>query len=59
MDKCNHNKVYANYILTSNPPQSPWICSECGETGTDKGSYSGGDPYSDLVKKFAETPSPE
>ena len=32
---CKHEKVYANYILTSNPPQSPWICKKCGAEGVD------------------------
>ena len=35
---CNHEgtKVYAPYILTSNPPQSPWVCSKCGEQGVGR-----------------------
>jgi hypothetical protein len=36
MENCNHKKVYAEYILTSSPPQYPWVCSECGEHGVDR-----------------------
>jgi hypothetical protein len=51
--KCeNHKKVYANYILTSNPPQYPWICSECGEKGTDRKDYYDGPSYDEIYKKF-------
>ena len=33
--KCRHVKVYADHILTSNPPKYPWKCRECKETGVD------------------------
>jgi len=31
---CNHSRVYASSILTSDPPQRKWVCSKCGEKGT-------------------------
>lgn len=34
-DGCDHVKVYANHALLTNPPKYPWICSKCGEEGTD------------------------
>lgn len=46
----NHDKVYANYILCSSPPQQPWVCKKCGEQGTDRleSGYSV-DSYSDIL----------
>lgn len=35
MEKCSHSKVYADYVLMSNPSKIPWICSKCGEKGFD------------------------
>ncbi len=49
---CNHNKVYANVILTSYPPQRPWICSICGAEGKDCGELGNSPSYDDLIKKF-------
>jgi hypothetical protein len=37
-----HDKCYANYILTSNPPQHPWICRRCRTRGVDVGTYTDG-----------------
>jgi hypothetical protein len=49
---CEHKKVYAPYGLMSNPPQWPWICSECGEEGVDRDEKAPYIPsYFDLVKK--------
>lgn len=50
-DECKHEKVYADYILTSNPPQYPWICRLCGETGTDHEVFSKND-YEEIKKIF-------
>jgi len=50
---CNHNKVYANIRLFSNPPQHPWICSICGERGGDVEKVSV-NYYDQLVKKFSD-----
>jgi hypothetical protein len=35
MENCEHEKVYADYALYSNPPQVPWTCIKCGEKGKD------------------------
>ena len=51
MKECIHDKVYANCVLTSNPPQYPWICKKCGEKGIDHG-MDWTTEYEDLVKKF-------
>lgn len=33
---CSHaGKIYASHILTSNPPQHPWICPDCLQEGVD------------------------
>jgi hypothetical protein len=50
-ETCKHQKVYANYILTSNPPQHPWVCSICGETGRDQGATVK-DNYTETIKRF-------
>jgi hypothetical protein len=50
---CNHNKVYSNFVYASNPPQYPWICSICGETGVDYGTVSNYyNEYEEIKKKF-------
>jgi hypothetical protein len=49
---CRHEKVYANYVLTSLPPQYPWICKLCGLTGVDAGASYKANEYDELVKRF-------
>lgn len=41
-----HNKVF-NYgtVLTSNPPQFPWICADCGIGGADRQKIEHDDYY--------------
>lgn len=39
--ECQHEKVYAGHVLTSSPPQRPWICRKCKTRGAD--SVRGGD----------------
>jgi hypothetical protein len=53
---CEYNKVYANYVLATMPPQYPWICSKCGEQGIDQGSESIEElsEYDKLVKEWTE-----
>lgn len=34
-ESCNHDKVFAEYVLNSDPPKIPWICKDCGVKGTD------------------------
>jgi hypothetical protein len=54
MEECTHIKVYSNCILTSYPPQSPWICPLCGYRGVDRGAggMATGPTYAELVEKF-------
>lgn len=33
---CGGKKVYSNTVLTSNPPQYPWICRQCLTEGRDQ-----------------------
>ena len=52
-EKCEHKtKVYANYVLCSNPPQQPWICADCGHKGCDQSELGNTPSYEDIVKKF-------
>lgn len=48
---CKHKKVYSNYVLTSNPPQYPWICEKCGTEGTDVGPVFHS-RYEEIKEKF-------
>jgi hypothetical protein len=52
---CNHDKVYANYALTSNPPQYPWVCRKCGAKGIDQGQYYNYGEYDRIVKEFEKS----
>lgn len=37
---CEHQKVYEDGLLMSNPPQKRWICRNCFEIGYERaGSY--------------------
>ena len=48
-----HKKVFSGEALLTSPPQYPWICSECGEKGIDRGVYtSSRDEYLNLEEKF-------
>lgn len=50
-----HEKVYASYVLLSNPVQRPWICFKCGTQGRDSGYIpEAGMSYDDLVQHFKE-----
>lgn len=49
MSECKHEKVFANFILTSNPPQYPWVCKLCGETGVDQGLFQKNE-YEEIMK---------
>lgn len=52
---CKHKKVYAQFYYPTNPPQYPWICSECGESGVDRrGGTTHYDEYELLKKKFSK-----
>ncbi len=48
-----HRKVYADIWLMTLPPQAPWICSRCGETGNEVvHTRINKDTYRELVEKF-------
>jgi len=32
---CEHDKVYARFLLLAYPPQRPWVCKKCGEVGIE------------------------
>ena len=50
---CDHEKVYANYILTSDPPRYSFICKKCGFKGVVAcEDIEIIDEYEELDKKF-------
>jgi len=58
MSECKHEKVYANFVLTSDPPQHPWICRKCGERGRDISKHSMNEnEYDKLIRKFPRQPN--
>ena len=34
--ECDHDLAWAPYILTSDPPQQPWICRICLQEGVER-----------------------
>lgn len=50
--ECNHDKVYAGYILTTDPYQRPWICKKCGIRGLEVECKE--KTYEDISKKFRD-----
>ena len=52
IEKCEHDKVYAQFVLASNPPKSPWVCRKCGEQGYDTQGYTPMSEYEYILKKF-------
>jgi hypothetical protein len=48
---CNHDKVYADFVLTSNPPRTPWVCSKCLEQGMETGFYIKRPTYQELIER--------
>lgn len=41
--ECDHDKAYAGWIVTSNPPYTSWICRKCKKQGLDEGVHSSRD----------------
>jgi hypothetical protein len=51
-EACDHDKCYSPYVLTSNPPQYPWICRKCKVEGRDVGvPFHNGEEYARLKKQ--------
>lgn len=53
-EECEHEKVYAPFVLTSFPAQHPWICKKCGYEGVDRDSWPEGPSYDELRSKFGK-----
>ncbi len=34
--RCDHDIAWAPFVLTSDPPQHPWICRICFEEGVER-----------------------
>ena len=49
-----HQKVFYNMVLMSYPTQLKWICSLCGEEGTDTGTIYKGESYSEVKRRFSK-----
>lgn len=60
MNECNHDKVYDNQILCSDPPQRRWICACCYEQGTETIGISKdyGRTYDEIVSEKPAKGSP-
>ena len=52
---CNHDKVYSREILTSYPPQQPWVCRKCGAKGSRILGQEAFEEYSELMLRFSDT----
>jgi hypothetical protein len=52
---CEHEKVYSDRILTSDPPQHPWICRKCGGRGVRMGRSVDRGEYDRLVSTWKAT----
>ena len=51
--ECKHNKkVFADFILMSDPPLSKWICKDCGYEGTTVGEKTIVSKYDEIKEKF-------
>jgi hypothetical protein len=46
---CEHDKCFAPFVLTSDPPQYPWVCRRCGARGTDRGASRDAGEYGRLI----------
>lgn len=53
---CEHDKAYAGWILTSDPPKTQWICRKCHKQGMDEGVQSSrsGEDYRILLQEVIE-----
>lgn len=50
-ESCDHDKLYAPYVMASNPPQFPWVCRKYRERGVDRGAYrDAGAEYERLIR---------
>lgn len=47
-----HDKCWSNIVLTSYPPQSPWICRRCGKLGVDVGECVDATEYDKWVSEW-------
>lgn len=58
---CAHvRKTYRGVILTSNPPQHPWICPDCFEEGVEmmhtwERKARRPETYEEIIKRKQET----
>lgn len=51
---CEHNnKAYSLQVLTIYPPQSLYICKDCGHEGTERGTMNISD-YEETKRKFSK-----
>lgn len=54
MKECEHkNKVFANFSYATDPPKTPWICSDCGDEGIHvTAQYKINETYESIKRKF-------
>lgn len=52
----NHDWVFENRMLLSDPPQRNKVCRKCGERGRDTIGEPSKDEYSEIMKKITDNP---
>lgn len=53
---CEHDKVYSETALLTDPPQYPWICRKCGFKGREVlDVLRDRAEYARIVEKFEST----
>ncbi len=50
-ENCEHDWVYENRLLLSDPPQRNKVCRKCGMIGRDTIGEMQTDEYSEIMKK--------
>jgi hypothetical protein len=52
-EECKHNnKAYAGFQYLTNPPQTPWICKDCGHEGKDMEMHCSFNEYEETKRRF-------
>lgn len=53
---CQHERVYADFVLTSYPAQHPWVCRKCGFQGVEMDKLPARtESYHMILKRFNVT----
>ena len=52
MKECNHEWVYSDRVLTSNPPIYEKICKICGEQEYERKTIKKEETYDEILRRF-------